>query len=86
VGANIDFGFDNMGVNSATLTDLGYGAGRVRVFSATLDPIIHLTPKQRVDLYLTGGGGYFWEQQQFRNPGLATGVFGDPFFGYYPGT
>jgi Outer membrane protein beta-barrel domain len=86
VGANIDFGFDKMGVNSTTLGDLGYGGGSLRVFSATFDPIVHLTPKHRVDLYVTGGGGYFWEQQQFTDPGVASGIFGNPFFGYYPGT
>ncbi|MEI9971572.1 MAG: outer membrane beta-barrel protein [Ignavibacteriota bacterium] len=85
VGANLNFGFDNMGVNSTNLSNLGVGGGTVRTFSVTFDPIIHLTPKKRVDLYVTGGGGYFWEQTQFTNPGVAEGIFGNPWFGYYPG-
>lgn len=85
VGANLDFGFDNMGINSGTLSGYGAGGGTVRVFSLTLDPIIHLTPRSRVDVYLTGGGGYFHEQTQFTDPGVATGLFGNPYFGYYPG-
>jgi hypothetical protein len=84
VGANLDFAFNNMGVNSSTLGNLGYGGGTLQVFSVTFDPIIHLTPKHKVDLYVTGGGGYFREEQQFTDPGVATGYFGDPFFGYYP--
>jgi len=84
VGANVDFGFDSMGINSTTLGGLGVGGGTVRVFSATFDPIVHLTPKQKVDLYLTGGGGYFREETQLTNPGVATGLFGNPYFGYYP--
>ncbi|HEX3747956.1 MAG TPA: hypothetical protein VHW09_28680 [Bryobacteraceae bacterium] len=85
VGANIDFGFDNMGINSSTLGGYSVGGGTVRVFSLTLDPIVHLTPKKRFDVYLTGGGGYFHEQTQFTNPGLETGLFGSPYFGFYPG-
>lgn len=84
LGANIDFGFDSMGINSSTLGSLGYGGGNLRIFSATFDPIIHLTPRHHVDLYITGGGGYFHENDQFTDPGVATGFFGNPFFGYYP--
>jgi hypothetical protein len=84
VGAMVNFGFNNMGVNSTALSNLGYGGGTVRTFSVTLDPIVHLTPKSHVDFYVTGGGGYFWEQQQFTDPGVATGLVGNPFFGYYP--
>ena len=35
VGVMADFGFDNMGVNSTNLTNLGVGGGSVRVFTAT---------------------------------------------------
>jgi hypothetical protein len=56
----------------------------VRVFSTTFDPIVHLTPKKRVDIYATGGG-YFREETQLTGPGIATGIFGNPYFGYYPG-
>lgn len=84
LGANLDLGFDSMGINSTTLGGLGVGGGAVRVFSTTFDPIVHLTPKHHVDVYLTGGGGYFREETQLTNPGVATGIFGYPFFGFYP--
>ena len=85
VGVMANFGYDNMGINSTNLTNLGVGGGTVGVFSATLDPIVHLTPKSKVDFYVTGGGGYFREETQLTNPGVATGLFFNPYFGYYPG-
>jgi hypothetical protein len=75
-----------MGVNSAVLSNLGYGGGNLNIFSMTLDPIVHLNPKGRVDFYVTGGGGYFRQEQQFTQPGVASGFVGNPFFGYYPVT
>lgn len=67
-GAMLDFGFNNMGINSAALGNLGYAGGTLRVFQATLDPIIHLTLRQRFDLYVTGGGGFYHEWQTFTTP------------------
>ena len=84
VGVLADFGFDSMGVTSTQLGNLGYGGGNLRVFSATLDPIVHLTPKSHVDFYITGGGGYFRQEQQFTQPGVVTGTGFSPFFGFYP--
>lgn len=84
VGVMADFGYDSMGVNSTQLGDLGYGGGNLNVFSATLNPIVHLTPKSHVDLYVTGGGGYFRQEWQFTDPGVVTGAGFNPFFGYYP--
>jgi hypothetical protein len=60
------------------------GGGNLKIFSTTFDPIVHLTPKHHVDVYLTGGGGYFREETELTNPGVATGIFGNPFFGFYP--
>jgi len=85
VGANLDFGFDNMGIDHTTLDNFGVGGGTVRVFSVTLDPVVHLNPKGRVDVYATGGGGYFHEETQFTNPALVSGAAGGPYFGFYPG-
>ena len=42
------------GINSATLNNLGFPCGDVRVLSATLDPIVHLNPNGYVDLYVIG--------------------------------
>ena len=57
-----------MGVNPSTLANIGVPGGRMSVFSATLDPIVHLNPKGHVDFYVTGGGGLFHRYQEFTAP------------------
>jgi hypothetical protein len=84
VGALIDLDYNSMGINSGTLATIGAPGGGVHVFSATLDPIVHLNPRGHVDVYVTGGGGLFHRYQDFTAPsvGVATGF--DPFLGFYP--
>jgi hypothetical protein len=84
VGALIDLDYNSFGINSGTLANIGVPGGGLHVFSATLDPIVHLNPKGHVDVYVTGGGGLFHRYQDFTAPsvGVATGF--DPFFGFYP--
>ncbi|SPF54415.1 conserved hypothetical protein [Candidatus Sulfopaludibacter sp. SbA4] len=84
LGVMLDLGYDSMGINTATLSNLGFAGGRLSVFSATIDPIVHLMPKGKVDVYVTGGGGYFRQNQDFSQPGVITGTGFNPFFGFYP--
>ncbi|HEY3744103.1 MAG TPA: outer membrane beta-barrel protein, partial [Bryobacteraceae bacterium] len=81
VGVMADLGFNNFGINSATLTNVGFPDGTVRVFSATLDPIVHVTPHSPVDVYLIGGGGLYHRTQEFTQPTVVDTVGFDPFFG-----
>jgi len=83
-GLTVDAGYDSMGISSPMLNNLGYGGGNLNIFSLTLNPIVHLTPRSNVDVYVTGGGGLFRQQQEFTQPGVANGVGFDPFFGFYP--
>jgi hypothetical protein len=83
-GLMLNAGFDSMGIKHYQLQNLGYGGGNLNVLSFTLDPVVHVTPRGPVDLYFTGGGGLFRQQQQFTQPGVATGTAFDPFFGFYP--
>jgi hypothetical protein len=83
LGAMVDVGYDSMSISSGTLTSLGAPGGGVHIFSATLDPVVHLNPHGHVDVYLTGGGGEFHWNQQFTAPSYAV-VPGFGFFGYYP--
>jgi len=80
----LDAGYDSMGIGSTTLNNLGFGGGNLSVFSLTLNPIVHLTPKSNVDIYVTGGGGYYRLNRDFTQPGISQGVGYDPFFGFYP--
>jgi len=83
VGAMVDLNYNRFDINSATLTSVGFPGGNVSVFSATLDPIVHVLPGHHVDVYLIGGGGVYRTQQQFTQPSTATVLGFDPFFGFY---
>ena len=89
-GVMLDLGYDSMGVNSTTLGNLGYGGGRLGVFSVSLDPIIHLTPHSKADFYITGGPGYYHLNDYFSMNNGAIGtvggtMVGNPFLGFFNG-
>jgi hypothetical protein len=84
VGALVDLNYNSMGINSTTLQGVGAPGGGLHVFSATLDPIVHLTPKSHFDLYVTGGGGMYRRQQDFTQPTAVVVPGFNPFFGFYP--
>jgi hypothetical protein len=83
VGLMVQFNFNQLGINSGTLGNLGVPGGDVRKWSATLDPIVHLNPKGPMDVYLIGGGGLYQRTQELTQPAVGTFVGFDPFFGFY---
>jgi Outer membrane protein beta-barrel domain len=84
-GVMIDLNYNSMGINNTTLSNFGFPGGGVHVFSATLDPVVHLNPHGRFDIYLTGGGGIFHHNQDFTAPSVATFTSFNPFFGgFFP--
>jgi hypothetical protein len=83
VGAMIQLDYNRMDINGATLNSLGFPGGDVGIFSATFDPIIHLTPRSHFDLYVIGGGGMYRRQQDFTAPTVAAVSGFNPFFGFY---
>lgn len=85
IGAKIQVDYNSLGINSATLANIGVPGGNVHIFSATVDPIIHLTPRSsKLGLYLVGGGGLYHWNQQFTAPSIATVTGFNPFFGFFP--
>ena len=82
-GTVVQLQYDRMGVNSFTLNNLGFPGGDLSVFSATIDPIVHLTPRGHADVYLIGGGGWYRRNQEFTAPSVATVTAFNPFFGFY---
>jgi hypothetical protein len=80
----IDLGYNSFGINSATLANLGVPDGDLHVFSATLDPTVHLNPRGHLDVYVTGGGGIYHRYQEFTAPTVTTITGFYPFFGFYP--
>jgi hypothetical protein len=71
LGVMGELGYNSLGFNGSTLGDLGYPGGQVNIFSATIDPIVHLTPRSHFDLYAIGGGGLYHWSENFSAP---TGV------------
>lgn len=83
VGALLDLGVNTMGINSTTLGGIGVPGGSVTIFSATVDPVLHLMPHSHTDVYLTGGGGEYRYAQDFVQPNSTTIVYGPaPYFGF----
>lgn len=83
VGLMVDVNYNRFGINGTTLNNLGFPGGDVGVLSATLDPIVHLTPHGRFDLYLVGGGGFYHKNQEFTAPAVSAITGFNPFFGFY---
>jgi len=81
IGVMGQLDFNSMGMNGAALGTSGFPGGDIHVFSATIDPIVHLTPKGHFDLYAIGGGGLYHWSQQFSAP---TGVVSSSFAGSFP--
>ena len=83
VGAMVQFNYNSMGINSATLNTFGVPDGSVRIWSLTLNPILHLNPEGKVDPYIIGGGGLYHRTQEFTAPSVGVTTAFDPFFGFY---
>jgi hypothetical protein len=83
VGAKIDLGYNQLGINSTTLSNVGVPGGNIGVFSTTLDPIVHLAPGHHVDVYLIGGGGLFHVREEYTQPSATIVTGFSPFVGFY---
>jgi opacity protein-like surface antigen len=83
LGAMVQLDYNSFGINGTTLTNIGVPGGDVHIFSATLDPIVHLNPQGHLDVYLIGGGGLYHRTQEFTQPSVATVTGFDPFFGFF---
>ena len=80
IGVMGQLDFNSMGMNGTALGTSGFPGGYIHVFSATVDPIVHLTPRSHFDLYAIGGGGLYHWYQQFSAPsGLVTNSFSGNF-------
>jgi hypothetical protein len=79
IGVMSELGYNSLGISSTALTNIGYSGGGVNIFSATVDPIVHLTPNRHFDLYAIGGGGLYHVYENFSAP--ASGAVISPFSG-----
>ncbi len=85
-GVMLQGDYNSFGINSSTLSNIGVPGGDLHIFSATLDPIVHLSPKRHADVYVIGGGGLYHRNQEFTQPSSAVVTGFDPFFGFFPVT
>jgi len=81
LGTMLQLDYNSMGMNGAALGTSGFPGGDIHVFSATIDPIFHLTPQSHFDVYAIGGGGLYHWNQQFSTP---TGAVSNSFAGSFP--
>jgi hypothetical protein len=80
-----EFGFDDMGVTSSVLNNLGFPGGNTYVYSFSAEPVIRFGTHHRVTPYLFGGPGVYHRTVDFTAPTVATYTGFDPFFGvFYP--
>jgi opacity protein-like surface antigen len=52
----------------AVIAQTGADGGHADIWSFTLAPVIDLTPRHRVNAYITGGGGFYRKVTNFTNP------------------
>jgi len=83
-GVMLDFMFNDLGVNRTFLNQVQAPDGSVRIWGFTLDPVVHLVKEGPVDFYVTGGGGIYHRTVEYTRPVVTTGVFFDPWFGFFP--
>jgi len=78
LGAMLDFNYSSMGINSATLANIGAPGGNAHIMSFTVDPIVHLHRKGPVDFYLVGGGGIYHRYDDLTAPSVGFAPFYGP--------
>lgn len=83
LGVIAEFGFNDLGLSSRVLQAAGVPDGSGRIYSVTLNPIVHFNPHGRFDAYLIGGGGYYRRTVEFTRPTVATVTAFDPFYGIF---
>jgi hypothetical protein len=86
-GLNLNFMYNDMGINQSTLNEVGAPGGSTRIWAFTLDPVIHFRTREDapVDFYITGGGGIYHRTVEFTQPAVQTVTVFDPWWGvYYP--
>jgi opacity protein-like surface antigen len=81
IGVMGQLDYNSMGMNGVALGTSGFPGGDIRVFSATIDPIVHLTPRSHFDVYAIGGGGLYRWSQEFSTP---IGAVSNSFAGTFP--
>ena len=84
-GISAEFGYNRLDLSDNVLTAAGVPGGNAHIFSATLQPTVHVNPKGRFGVYGTFGGGFYRRTIDFTAPTVDTVTLFDPFYGvFYP--
>lgn len=77
VGVMLDAMYNQFGINNFALEAATRGTQRYWAF--TVDPIFHVNRRGPVDFYLTGGGGIYGQEAQYKIPVSNSGQFGGEY-------
>jgi len=83
VGVIAEFGFNGMNLSDGALARAQVPDGSARIYSVTLNPIVHFNPRGRMDAYLVGGGGFYRRTVEFTQPTVDVVPAFDPFYGAF---
>jgi len=64
----IEYQFITDKLPGALIAQTGADGGHAHIWSFTMAPVIDLTPRGPVDVYVTGGGGFYRKVTSFTNP------------------
>jgi hypothetical protein len=64
----IEYQFITDKLPGALIAQTGADGGHAHIWSFTMAPVIDLTPKGPIDVYVTGGGGFYRKVTSFTNP------------------
>jgi len=79
----LEYGYNQLGISSAVLSNVGVPGGGAHIHSLTLQPEIRFNPKGRLDGYVTFGGGYYRRTVEFTQPSVEFFTGFDPFYGAF---
>lgn len=68
LSAMLEYQFIDDKLPGAIIAEAGATGGHVHIWSLSLDPVVDLTPKSKLDVYVTGGGGFYREVTSFTDP------------------
>ncbi len=84
LGIMLNVGYDSLGINSNTLSQIGVSGGNLNIFSARIDPVLHVGTYRHADFYVTGGGGLYHQDRVFSQANSGVTNIVDPFMSYSP--
>jgi len=67
-GVTVDAMFNDFGINSRTLAQVGARSGSQKFWAVTVDPTFHVNDRGPLDFYVIGGAGF--STGRIRNTGL----------------